>query len=161
MLPKKRPLTKWSRVVCRSSCLMSSTTSSKVREIIRWTLVCVSIHLECLLDKSRVEVVTWAAVGVANQQQFSYNPVTIQFQNFRSVNAIDVDSIRIRCALGECEFNSHSTKSSVKKPSFTCIMQHAVGQQVSASVQLLSLVCMCSSPLTVHSVHTGYAFCGL
>ena len=94
MLPKKRPLTKWSRVVRRSSCLMSSTTSGKVREIIGWTLVCVSIHLECLLDKSRVEVVTWAAVGVANQQQFSYNSVSKLSQ----------------CEHDQCGFNSHSMR---------------------------------------------------
>ena len=64
-------LTKWSHVVCRSSHSMSSTTSDKVREVIGRTLllVCVSIHLECWIDKTRVEIVTWAAVGVANQQQ--------------------------------------------------------------------------------------------
>ena len=50
---------------------MSSTTSDKVREIIGWTLVCF-IHLECSLNKARLEIVTWAAVGVANQQQFSF-----------------------------------------------------------------------------------------
>ena len=100
MLSKKRPLTKWSHVVCQSSCSTSSTTSDKVREVIEWTLVCVSVHLECWLDKARVEIVTWAAVGVANQQQFSYNSVS----KFCSVNAIDVDSIRIQ------------TESSVKRP---------------------------------------------
>ena len=77
---------------------MLSTTSDKVRQIIGRTLVCVSIHLECWLDKARVEIVAWAAVGVACQRQFGYDP----HQNFGSVNAIDVDSIRIRCALGEC-----------------------------------------------------------
>ena len=71
---------------------MSSTTSGKVREIIGRTLVCVSIHLECLLDKSRVEVVTWAAVGVANQQQFSYNSV----------------SKFLQCERDQCGFNLHS-----------------------------------------------------
>ena len=88
---------------------MSSTTSDKVREIIGRTLVCVSIHLECWLDKARVEIVTWAAMGVANQQQFGYNSVS----NFGSVNAIDVDSICIQCALGECEFNLHSNQNQV------------------------------------------------
>ena len=73
---KKRPLTKWSHVVCWSSRSMSSTTSYKVREVIGQTLVCVSIHLECWLNKARVEIVTWAAVGVANQQQFGYNSVS-------------------------------------------------------------------------------------
>ena len=55
--------------------------------------MCVSIHLEFWLGKSRVETVTWATVGMACQQQFSYNLVT----NFGSVNAIDVDSICIQC----------------------------------------------------------------
>ena len=102
MLPKNRSLTKWSHVVCRSSRSTSSITSNKVREVIGRTLVCVLIHLnvECWLDKARVEIVTWAAVGVANQQQFSYNSVS----KFGSVNAIDVDSIRIQ------------TESSVKRP---------------------------------------------
>ena len=49
--------------------------------------------LECWLNKARVETVTWAAVGVARQQQFSYNLVL----KFGSVNVIDVDSIHIRC----------------------------------------------------------------
>ena len=71
---------------------MSSTTSNKVRQIIRWTLVRVSMHLECWLRKARVEIVTWAAVGVACQQQFSYNLVI----KFGSVDAINVDSIRIQ-----------------------------------------------------------------
>ena len=53
--------------------------------------MCVSIHLECWLDKARAEIVTWAAVGVACQQQFSYNLVI----KFGSVNAINVDSICI------------------------------------------------------------------
>ena len=54
---------------------MLSTTSDKVRQIIERTLVCVSIHLECWLDKARVEIVTWAAVGVAStaiQLQFGF-----------------------------------------------------------------------------------------
>ena len=55
------------------------------------------MHLECWLNKVRVEIVAWAAVGVARQ-------------NVSSVNEIDVDSIRIRCASGECEFNSHSNR---------------------------------------------------
>ena len=74
-------------------------------------LVWISIHLECWLGKARVETVTWAAVGVACQQQFSYNSVI----NFGSVNAINVDSIRIRCASGECEFNSHSNRIQCEK----------------------------------------------
>ena len=68
--------------------------------------MCVSIHLKCWLDKARVEIVTRAAVDVAYQQQFSYNSVL----NFGSVNAIDVDSICIRCASGVCEFNLHSNR---------------------------------------------------
>ena len=77
MLPKKRSLTKWSHVVRRSSCSTSSTISNNVREVIGWTLVCVLIHLECWLDKARVEIVTWAAVGVANQQQFGFKILTV------------------------------------------------------------------------------------
>ena len=80
--------------------------SNKARQIIGRTLVSISIHLECWLGKSRVETVTWTAVGVACQQQFSYNSVI----NFGSVNAIDVDSIRIQCASGESKFNSHSNR---------------------------------------------------
>ena len=84
----------------------SSTTSNKLRQIIGWTLVCVSIHLECWLDKARAKIVTWAAVGVAHQQHFSYDSVL----NFGSVNAIVVDLIRIQCALGVCEFSLHSNR---------------------------------------------------
>ena len=75
----KRPLTKWSYVVIWNSCSTLSTTSNKVikvRQVIGRILVCVSIHLECWLDKARVEIITWAAVGVARQQQFSYNLVS-------------------------------------------------------------------------------------
>ena len=75
------------------------------------TLVCVSIHLECWLGKARVEIVTWAAVIVASQQQFSYNSVI----KLGSVNAIDVDSICIQCTSGECEFNSHSNRIQCEK----------------------------------------------
>ena len=81
--------------------------SDKVRQII-YTLWCVSIHQECWLSKSRVETVTWAAVGVACQQ---HNLVI----NFGSVNMIDVDSIRIQCASGECKFNSHSNRIQCEK----------------------------------------------
>ena len=59
-----------------------------------------------------MEIVTWAAVGVALQQQFSYNSVI----KFGSVNATDVlDSISIRCASSECEFNSHSNRIQCEK----------------------------------------------
>ena len=111
MLSTKRPLTKWSHVVHRNSCSTLFTTSNKVRQIIGQTLVCVSIHLECWLNKPRVEIATWAAVGVACQQQF----ITIRFQNFGSVNTINVDSIRIQCASGECEFNLHSNRIKCEK----------------------------------------------
>ena len=37
---------------------------------------CVTTHLECWLDKPGVEIITWAAVGVACQQHFSYNSVS-------------------------------------------------------------------------------------
>ena len=92
----------WSHVVHRNSHSMLSTSSDKVMQIIGWTLVCVSIHLECWLNKPRVEIATWASVGVAYANSKS---VTIQFQIFGSVNVINVDSIRIRCASSECEFN--------------------------------------------------------
>ena len=70
---KETAYTKWSRVVQRNSCSTSSTTSDKVRQVIGWTSVCVSIHLECWLD---IEITTWAAVGVAHLQQFGYNLVS-------------------------------------------------------------------------------------
>ena len=93
----------------------SSTTSDKVRQIIGRPLVCVSIHLESWLGKAGLETVTWAAVGVACQQQFSYDSVI----KFGSVNAIDEESICIQCASGECKFktcphwtpNAHWTRS--------------------------------------------------
>ena len=56
MLLKMKPLTKWSRLVCLNLHYTSSTTSDKVRQIIGQTLVCVSIHLECWLDKARVKL---------------------------------------------------------------------------------------------------------
>ena len=34
------------------------------------------MHLERWLDKARVEIVVWAAVGVAHQQQFGYDSVS-------------------------------------------------------------------------------------
>ena len=91
MLLKTRPFTKWSRVFHRNSRSTSSTTSDEVWQVIGRTLVCVSIHLECWLDKARVEIVPWAVVGVAHQQQFSYNSVI----KSGSVNTTDVDSIHI------------------------------------------------------------------
>ena len=63
MLLKMRPLTNWSCLVCLNLHYTSSTTSDKVRQIIRQTLVCVSIRLECWLDKVRVKlllVLQWA-----------------------------------------------------------------------------------------------------
>ena len=48
---EKRLFTKWSHVVRRNSHSMSSTTSDNVRQIVGQTLVCVSIHLECWLNK--------------------------------------------------------------------------------------------------------------
>ena len=84
-----RPLTKWSHVVYQNSRSASSTTSDKVRQIIGWTLVCVSIHLECWLDKAKVKIVTWAAVSVACLQQFNYNSVFKIWQcecNWRGFN---------------------------------------------------------------------------
>ena len=37
------------------------------------------------------------------------------FQNFGSVNMIGVESIRIRCTSGECEFNSYSNRIKCEK----------------------------------------------
>ena len=68
---RDRLITKWSHVVRQKSCYTSSTTSDKIRQIFVWTLVCVSIHLECWLDKAMVEIVTWAAVDGACKQQLS------------------------------------------------------------------------------------------
>ena len=73
-------------------------------------------YLEYSLGKARVEIVTSAAVGVAHHQQFSYNSVI----KFGSVNTINVDSIRIRCASGECELNSHSNRIQCEKAFNSC-----------------------------------------
>ena len=68
-----------------------------------WTdLMCVSIHLECWLNKARVEIITWSAVCVACQQQFSYNKILAMWMRSMWIQFC------IQCALGECEFNSHS-----------------------------------------------------
>ena len=58
--------------------------------------MCVSIHLECWLDKPGLLGLQWV-------RHTHSNSVTIRFQNFGSVNPIDVDSIHIQCALGECD----------------------------------------------------------
>ena len=84
----KETTSTWSHVVHRNSNSMLSTTSNTVRQIIGRTLVCVSIHLECWLDKPRVEIATWA---VARQQQFSCNSVSNFWQ----------------CECDQCGFNSH------------------------------------------------------
>ena len=49
------------------------------------------MHLERWLDKARVEIVAWAAVGVARQQQFGYDSVLKFWQ----------------CERDRCGFNSH------------------------------------------------------
>ena len=49
-----------------------------------------SVCFECWLDKPRVEIVIWAALGVACQQQFNYNSVSKFWQ----------------CERNLCEFNS-------------------------------------------------------
>ena len=111
MLSKKRLLTKWSCVVLRNSRSTLSTTNDKARQIIGRTLVCVSIHLERWLDKARAKIFTWVQwVWLANR-----NSVTIWFQNFGSVNAIDVNWTRIWCTSGECEFTSHSNRIKCEK----------------------------------------------
>ena len=99
-------------------CLLPVTMQRQGKANNWQTLVCVSIHLECWLGKSRVETVTWAAVGEACQEQFSYNLVI----NFGSVNVINVDSICIRCATGECKFSSHSNRIQCEKAlRFSCL----------------------------------------
>ena len=72
-------------------------------------IVCVSMHLECCLDKAMLEIATWAAVGMA------HHSVTIWFQSHGSVNTIDGDSIHIRCTLGVCKFNSYSNEIKCEK----------------------------------------------
>ena len=73
--------------------------------MIGWTLVClvmfsyvvfsnVSIHLECLLDKARVYIEI-SLLGLQWMWHTNSNSVTIWFLNIGSVNAINVDSIRI------------------------------------------------------------------
>ena len=52
------------------------------------------MHLERWLDKARVEIVAWAAVGVARQQQFGYDSVSKFWQ----------------CERDQCGFNSHSNR---------------------------------------------------
>ena len=94
MLLKKRPLTKWSRVVRQFHVSHKVYYSDKVSQKIVQTLVCVSIHLERRLDKASVEIIAWAAVGVARQQQFGYNSV----------------SKFLQCELDRCGFNSHSMR---------------------------------------------------
>ena len=55
-----------------------------------------------------VEIVTWLQWAWHTNSK----SITIQFQNFGSINAINVDSIHIRCTSGVCKFNQ--TESSVK-----------------------------------------------
>ena len=110
MLSKKRPLTKWSCVVRRNIRSTLSTTSDKVRQIIGRTLVCVSIHLECWLNQARAEIVTWAAVGVARQQQFSHNSVSKFWQ----------------CERDQCGLNSHSNKIKCEKALIQASRIHCV-----------------------------------
>ena len=119
LLKKQRQPTKQYRVVRRNSRSMSSTTGDKVRQRSGWTLVCVSIHLECWLNKVKVEIVTWTAVGVACQQQFSYKlvskfwqwrPVWIQFAF--DVHCVYANSICIQ------------TESSVKRPLYMHVHVH-------------------------------------
>ena len=92
---EKRPLTKWSRVVRRIHIPHKVYYSNKVSQRIGRTLVCVSIHLECWLDKARVEIVAWAAVGVARQQQFSYDSVSKFLQGERDQCGFNLHSMRI------------------------------------------------------------------
>ena len=109
MLSKNRSLIKWSCVFLRNSRSTLSTTSDKVRQIIVQTLVCVSIHLECWLDKARAEIVTRAAVGVACQQQFGFKLWAVWTRSMWiefafDAHRVNANSIRIQ------------TGSSVKRP---------------------------------------------
>ena len=84
MLSKKRSLTKWSCVVRRNIHSTLSTTSDKVRQIIGRTLVCVS-------NVGSIKPGQKSLLGLQWVWHADSNSVTIQFQNFGSVNAIDVD----------------------------------------------------------------------
>ena len=89
-------------VVRRNSRSTSFTTSKKVinlKQVNEQTLVCVLIHLhvECWLDKTRVEIITWAAVGVACQLQFSYNSVLKYWQCECDQRGFNLHSMRIGC----------------------------------------------------------------
>ena len=70
--------------------------------------MCVSIHLECWLDKARVEIITWTAVGVARQQQFSYNSVSKHYERDRC--GFNSHLMCIRCMQIQFAFNSHLKK---------------------------------------------------
>ena len=82
---------------------VASTTSNEVRQITGRTLACVLIQLEGWLDKTRVEIV---ALDCST-------PATIRLRyglKFGSVNVICVDSMRIRFASRERDFNAHSKR---------------------------------------------------
>ena len=91
MLLKKRPLT---NVVLRNSCSTLSTTSDKARQIIGWTLVCVSIHLECWLNKTRAKNRYLGCSGCGM-------PTAIQFNSVSKFG---------QCECDPCGLNSHSMR---------------------------------------------------
>ena len=71
--------------------------------------MCVSIHLECWLDKARVEIVTWAAVGVAStviQLQFGFKILLIRTQLMWIQFTFGVHRVNV----------NFQTESSVKRP---------------------------------------------
>ena len=70
------------------------------------TLACVLIQLEGWLNKTRVEIVVLDSSGRGT-------PATIRLRfglKFGSVNVICVDSMRIRFASREHDFNAHSNR---------------------------------------------------
>ena len=143
MLLKKRPLTKWSYVVLRNSCSTLSTTSDKARQIIGWTLVCVSIHLECWLDKARAKNRYLGCSGCGM-------PTAIQLQFCFKILAVWMWSMWIEFTFDAHQVNVNSiriqTESSVKRPYNACVLY--VNQTVHTFSSSLGLLqCYLSSPL--------------
>ena len=113
---------KETRVIHQNLHSNMSSTSDKVRHIIGLTLVCVSIHLECWLNKSRVEIVTWAVVGVAFQQQFSYNCVSKFWQCESNRCRFNWLSMSIGCMRIQFTFKQWVVKGIKSYKIFTCII---------------------------------------
>ena len=110
MLSTKRPLTKRSCVVRKNSHSTSSTTQQQGKSNNCTKFSCVSIRLQCWPDKARTEIATWAAVGVARQQQFSHNSVSKFWQ----------------CECDRCGFNSHLMRIRGMQIKFAYLYVHYV-----------------------------------